>query len=667
LFLTLNLGVLNLVFALHMSVMPPRFSFRESRGLVTVCAIVVLVMGVVLARWPRPVKEEKIIARKQAGIMALKSRGESVPTGAYPKVEEYVRVWLRRGWKADTWIAGMLLLASPWLGRRRREGMKFLSRPEMGRLTRWQVAGVIGLMLLAAWHNWPRLFHSMWGDEEFNASRFILDEVSHGEDGSIRITPRPWATTLWSMRKPTNHLGYSTLARLTHDAFFEKKDGADDPWFSEALLRAPVFVAGLLLIPGFVWALRVWGLRPWWGLALVLFHPWFTRFGVDGRGYGFIMLGAALMLGALGRALQTGRWAWWIAFGFCGFFQVWSNLQGVYPVAALNLVAALCLWRGDATADSRRLLAARWVVANALTLMLVVGWLAPCWPQLQEFMARGEIHGDLDWRFWKDGLCAWCFGQPYHPWDGPENPLRYALEISMLTMPWLHVVGIALFGALLVIGLGSLCRNKSQCPLLLFALGAPAIMLLHMQLTDNRPYDWYFCPFVPGLFLIAAAGSSWFSRPGTGRSVRMALLGGTVALFAFITRDARAVLRSHPIEPSRESVSLYRTIVNPRNPDFGRGIMSGGFAFYTEGYDPALHRFHDAAGLRALMEEADRSGRKFFINTGMIGYDRDFGFAGICELLDDSARFEHVATLHGLLRSTTREVYRYRGRADQGP
>ena len=315
-----------------------RIPLRESRGFIVACAFVFALMLAVLGRWPHPVKEERAIAKKQAEAAALRSRGESVPPSAYPKVEQYVAVWLRRAWTLNTVIAGALLLASPWLGWRRRDGMRFVPAPEVKPLTRWCVAGVIALMALAAWHNWPRLFHSMWGDEEFNASRFILDEVSRDEDGTIKITPRDWTTTLWSMRKPTNHLGYSFFARLTHDTFFEKKDGPADLWFSEALLRLPVFVAGLLLIPAFVWALRVWGLRPWWGLLLLLLHPWFTRFGVDGRGYGFIMLGAVLMLGALGRGLQTGRWIWWLVFGFGGFFLVWSNLQGVYPVGALNLV-----------------------------------------------------------------------------------------------------------------------------------------------------------------------------------------------------------------------------------------------------------------------------------------------------------------------------------------
>jgi hypothetical protein len=130
--------------------------------------------------------------------------------------------------------------------------------------------------------------------------------------------------------------------------------------------------------------------------------------------------------------------------------------------------------------------------------------------------------------------------------------------------------------------------------------------------------------------------------------------------FAFVTEKARTAYRMHPIEPSRESVSLYRKVTNPRNPDLEKDVISGGFVFYTEGYDPALRRFKDAAGLQALIAEAVRSHRQLFINTGMIEYARAYGFAEVCAMLDDPAQFEHVATLTGLLPSTTREVYQWK-------
>lgn len=634
-----------------MNRLPARIPFRESRNFIIASAVVFFALLTVRIVIDRPVKEEKAIAKRKA-------------EGKVVAPEAYVPVWLYKGLRMNLVIAGAVLLTSPWLGRRRDPAMKFLDALVTEPVKRWEIIACVALMGVAAWHNAPRLHHSMWGDEEFNASRFMLDYVERAEDGTLEIKERSWVTTLWNMRKPTNHLGYSFFARLTHDTFFEKKTGPADPWFSEALLRTPVFISGLLLIPAFLWALRVWGLRPWWGLLLLLLHPWFTRFGVDGRGYGFIMLGATVMLGVLGRALQTGRWHWWLVFGFGGFFLVWSNLQGIYPVAALNLTALACLLRRDLANPARWLLAGRWFVANMLTLMLIVGYLTPCWPQLQEFMAKGEITGTLDARFWEDGICAWWFGQPWVPWDEPQNPLRYSMQISMQTLPWLHVAGIAFFVVLIIAGIVVLLKNRGQRVLLIFALGAPALMLLHMAVSHNRPYDWYFTTFLPGLFLMAAAGAESLMSRETRKLVPIAGLVVTVGLYAFITRQPRTLLRNHPIEPSRDSVALYRKVTNPRHPDIDKGVLSAAFTMYTEGYDPALHRFNSVEQLRTLMDESDRSTKPLFINVGFLKFMRlKDETRPSCEVIEDPAIFEHVATLHGLLPYTTRDVFRYRGKA----
>jgi hypothetical protein len=659
---------------------------RESRNLVIACGILFVVLLAALAYVNRYCdhkgrlerehkvrvagleaqgrKDEAAALRRDRTLTELEKRIiERKQNGEVVAPEAYVPVWLYKGLKANLAIAGALLLASPWLGRRRRDGMHFLPAPARTRVKRWEIVLCVALMGLAAWHNAPRLFQSMWGDEEFNASRFMLDYAERNETGTLEIKERPWSTTLWNMRKPTNHLGYSFFARLTHEAFFEKKTGPADPWFSEALLRTPVFIAGLLLMPAFLWALRVWGLRPWWGLLLLLLHPWYTRFGVEGRGYGFIMLSATLMLGVLGRALQTGRWRWWLLFGVLGFILPWCNFQGIYPVAALNLTACLCLLSRKLEGPPRRLLTSRWLVANMMMLVLIVGYLAPCWPQLQEFMAKKEIAGSLDLRFWMDGPCAWFYGQPWQPWDEPNNPLRYAMQLSMQTLPALHWLGLVLFELLIVAGVVQLARKTEHRALLAFTLGAPALMLLHMAVSHNRPYDWYFTTFVPGLFLMAAAGATFVIERFAKPVVPGLLLVVIAGCYAFLTRVPRSLLRDHPLESSRESVALYRQVTNPRHPDIDKDVLSGALGMYTEGYDPALYRCSNEQELRELMALADRTGKPLFLNMGYYRYLRDMsGLRPACELVENPALFEHVETFPGLLHSTTREVFRYKGK-----
>lgn len=624
-----------------------RTQLRDSQKAVTVCAVIFLACLSALLVIQRPDKEEKAIRRR-------------IEEGKLVQPESYVPVWLFKGLRANVLITGLVLLASPWLGRRRRPNMSFVPAPPIAGLRKWEMAACVALMGFAAWQNAPRLHHSMWGDEEFNASRFILDDVERQADDTLKIESRSWTTTLWNMRKPTNHLGYSFFARLTHEAFFEKKTGPHDPWFSESLLRTPVFISGLLLIPALFWALRIWGIRPWWALLLLVIHPWFVRFGVDGRGYGFVMLGSTLLLGILGRAMQTGAWRWWLASGLMGFFVVWSNMQSVYIVGALNLAAVVALMQRGLQPDARRLLAGRWILSNMLTLVLMVGYLAPCLPQIQEFMKKGEIHGTLDARWWKDSFSAWFFGQPWEPWDEPANPNRYAMLLSMKDLPWLHVAGIALMAGLFVAGAALLLKNRLQRPVVVFILGAPALMIVHMAITANRPYDWYFCPYVPGLCALIAVASAPLTNLRS-RAVGVAALILTVSLFGYVTRVPRSLLRAYPLEPGRESVALYRTeVVNPRHPDIDKKLISGALSMYTEGYDPALCRFKDTAGLNELTALAERSGKELYVNVGFLRFVRTGVMKDVCQVLEDPARFDHVATLYGLLPYTTRDVFRYR-------
>ncbi|TLD71254.1 hypothetical protein FEM03_06885 [Phragmitibacter flavus] len=625
-----------------------RIPFSQSLPLIAVCAALFFGLLISLAVVDRPVKEEREIERR-------KSVGQTVA----PKL--YVAVWLYRGLQANLVLAGALLLASPWLGVRRKEGVALLPKTEVAPFGKLKVIACVGLMGVAAWHHAPRLSHGMWGDEEFNASRFMVPEVERQEDGSLEFKERPWVTTLWSMRKPTNHLAYSAAARLSHDTFFEPGSGPQDKFFSEALFRAPVYVAGLLMIPAFLWALRVWGLSGWWALLLLMLHPWYLRFGVDGRAYCFMMLASILLVGSLGRALQTGLWRWWVAIGIGGFFLNWCNLQGLYQLAALHITIGGFLLVGGLSNDARFFLGRRWVVSGVITGMLMLGYLSPCWPQLLEFLEKEEIKGVMDRSYWEEALGGWFFGQPWVTWHQPDNPLRYGMDLSMRWLPGLHWAGIGLFVGLLVAGLGLLVVDRKRWALLGFLVGGPLVMLTHMAVSHSRPYDWYFSPYVPGLLMVLAVGMTWLAR----RRFGVVALVVTVGLFALVTREPRRLFRDHPVEASRESVASYREVTNPRHPDIEKEVISGAYGMYTEGYDPAMRRFDDMQGLRDLMAEADRSSRRLYVNAGNIAFLRGSeATRDVTLMLEDAALFEPAGTFYGLLPFTTRSVFRYRGGAE---
>lgn len=626
---------------------------KESLPVVAACLVLFAALLTALIVVDRPKKEEREIERRKAAGQTIS------PT-------QYVAPWLYKGLKANLVLAGLLLVASPWLGGRKPQGLELQEMPQKPDGTgsgKWKVWACVGLMGVAAWHHAPRLFHGMWGDEEFNASRFILPQVERAKDGTLEIKERSWKTTLWSMRKPTNHLGYSALARLSHDTFFKPSNGPQDPFFSEALLRAPVYVAGLLMIPACIWALGVWGISGWWSVLLLMLHPWYLRFGVDGRGYGFMMLAVVLAIGAIGRALQTGQWRWWLLLSFLGFEMAWSNFLGLYPLAALHgaILAGLCF--GGLSGEAKWFLAKRWLVCGVVSGMFMVGYLAPCLPQLIEYLAKHEIQGDWDMAFVKDVLSGWWFGQPWKTWPQPENPLRYGMDLALQGAPWMRTLGVGLWLGLLVAGSVMVWRKRSQWALAAFCFGAPAVMVAHMLVSHSRPYDWYFSPYIPGALALIGVAGTWVGQRKWGKVV-MSML---VVVYGLMTHHARQVFREHAVEDSRSSVASYREVTNPRHPDIEKDVISGGFVMFTEGYDPALRRFQDVTGLKALMEEADRSGKKLFVNVGNLDFvRRSDGTRDITALLEDGQHFELSGVYHGLLPFTTRHVFRYKGSGDAG-
>src|SRR4051812_33439075 len=134
--------------------------WAESSRYIRVTGLVFFVMLAVLFSWKTPRKEAELIARKEA-------------EGRWVRPELLVPVWLHKGWGMSTAGAGLLLLCSPWLGRRRTTSMRFHELPSARPRQKYELAGVAALMIFGAWQSYPRLFHSLWGDEEYDIALFV--------------------------------------------------------------------------------------------------------------------------------------------------------------------------------------------------------------------------------------------------------------------------------------------------------------------------------------------------------------------------------------------------------------------------------------------------------------------------------------------------------------
>jgi hypothetical protein len=277
-----------------------------------------------------------------------------------------------------------------------------------------------------------------------------------------------------------------------------------------------------------------------------------------------------------------------------------------------------------------------------------------------EFMKKGEIRGAMDAMWWRDSLCGWIYGQPWHAWAGPETALHHAMSTAMAGLPSVYKVVMTLVVVTLVYGAGVLAFDKDRRTLLVFILGGPALMLLHMGTSGNKPYPWYLVPFLPGLLMLAGAAFQGLARKSITWSLVPMMV--VVAAFAWISHTPRQMLRLHPIEASRDSVAAYREIMSPRSPGFDR-VMGGALSMFTEAYDPAMYRVNDLAEFQQLLDSADQSQRPLYFNLGNVPFLKAHPpYTPIIEVLEDPARFSHVGHFPGLMPFTSRDVYKYLGK-----
>ena len=597
---------------------------------------------------------DKTKHRYESAMIERVEQGKAIPP------HWYVPSWMWKGLLANVGLAALLVVASPWATKK----VVPVEAPRNKPLSKWEW-GVLALVVgIAAVQNAPRLSHSLWGDEEYTMKKLIAPQATRAESGELVFKEQTWATTFWSFRKPTNHIGYTVVARVFHDTFFSPTKGPTDPWFSELWIRMPVYLAGLLSIPALVWACWVWGLRG--GLVLIAFvysqHAWFMRFGVDARGYGFVLLFVPLLIGIAGRALQAGRWRWWLAFAFAEFFVFWAYFGVVYFLVALNGAVLLTLaLRKSVGLGDRLAVLTRWLVASMVAGMLVIALMAPCLPQLIEFLAQKPLAGKMDGMWFLDAACYLMSGIPWQPWDA-NNPLCTAWAHSSTWPLMFPFAAVVLVVATLVgfgMGVMRLGLDPEKRWLLVVILGAPVLMIVHQWSSGILPYHWYLLPYLPGGFFVVAAGLSSLDLTQKRVSVSAMAAVAVSILIAQVAARERQFLAAHPIEPCRESVALTRKISNPYHPDYDKGVITAGFSFYTEAYDPGTIEFADAEGLRQLMKKAAAEGKDLFVNFGFREW-ADLHFADVMAVLDDANQFEHCATLPGMFLASTREVYRFK-------
>ena len=532
----------------------------------------------------------------------------------------------------------------------------------------------IGIGIVLAKSSANRLDQSLWDDEEKALRYFTVGRCAPDKEQLLKFTPATWLDAFFNYRQPNNHILFTVLSKASHEASGHRIDTPGQPYFSERALRLPAFFAGLAAIGGL--GLSLWlighpraGL---WAMPLLALHPWFLRYLVEARGYSLILLLGPLTAATLWRALRGGSAGWWVAFAAGQFALLYSFPGSIHGVFWLNVAALAWLLFSTAARPWRPHLLPRWLAANLWSAIVFIVLMAPAVPQLLEYLRehRDTIPFNMDSA--RNVASLLFSGSTWQNWD-PSNPLSLGLKDQIAADARVALSATVMLAAMAA-GFLHCLRARRNLLWLWPVLLLPTISFpLHAWLKDHPFYPWYAVgtlPFLCGLAALGVEGIASFVPSARARqSVTLALGLALTLAGAGLTAKQRDITTSHPIEPKRDSMLLYRADApNPFDPR-QQEVISIGFHQENITYDPGQRRLDDVkkqAAIDDVIAEANRTGKPLFVDFAQESYAR-VHFREIFERLDDPDLFERVAILHGLEPQNTRVVLRYIGKPERNP
>jgi hypothetical protein len=426
---------------------------------------------------------------------------------------------------------------------------------------KWILPLVLGAVLWGTWERWPRLTHSFWNDEAYAMNRFMHGAWDEQDDGTMAFEPVTWTSTLFENRNGNNHLLNSVVSRVSLDAW-RAVTGQPRVAFDEAVARFPHFLAGigvifLMFLLGREMGSPLVGVTAAWLMAI---HPWHIRYGVEARGYSFMLCFVALTLLALVRALRTDKLRWWLLFAVAEGLFLLSFPGAAYVAVAVNVMCLIeLLMRRDWTM-TRRLIA-----FNALGAVPVMFWVFPSVPQirlwLQEHLPEYVTHV---WHWLHDLMSVLVTGWQY------DNPLREShvgtdwkgVMESFWTFGSYHVpsaVVISILAAFFVAGLVLAFRRGMAGRLIVIPPVLAALVSMAINLRPGTPMTVWYLIFL--LIPVTLAVPLALERAGQWRNLRwlpVALCVWFVLRFGLGTEKATAALREHDRQPMRQAVAFIR-------------------------------------------------------------------------------------------------------------
>jgi hypothetical protein len=422
-------------------------------------------------------------------------------------------------------------------------------------MKRWLWVLVLGAVMFGAWERWPKLWQSYWNDEAYSLERFAHGAWEEQKDGTVTFEPVTWTATLFENRNGNNHLLNSLTSRLSLDVW-RAVTGAPREAFSEAATRMPQYLAALAtILVVFLLGCEIGSPLVGAGAAwLMAVHPWHVRYGVEARGYSFMILFVGVTLVGLVRALRTNKLRWWLLFGASEALFLLSFPGALYVALLVNVVCVVELLRQRAWTMTGRL-----VAFNALASVPVLQWVLPSVPQILAWLNEHlpEYVTDV-WQWLQDLGSVMVVGWQY---DNPLRESHVGTDWKGVTsrFPLPPAVEVGLFVVLILAGIALAWRRGPAARLIVVAPVLAAVVSLAMNLRPGNPMTvWYLIYLLIPLTLAMLLPLEAIGRMTKLRWLAPALCAGFVYFYDMGTHTAVAALREHDRQPTRQTVAFIR-------------------------------------------------------------------------------------------------------------
>lgn len=377
---------------------------------------------------------------------------------------------------------------------------------------------LIALVLLSVWIRLPQLDRWVFRDEQDTLRYQIhgyhqLDKKTQ----QLEFSEATWADAFFWNPHGNNPVLTSVTSKASLD-LWRSISGAPRDTFNRIAFRLPVFLAGLLTIVALWWMARA-VLAPELALgvaAMGALHPEIINYGIEARGYGFMLLGGSVSIGAAFLALRHGTWRNWGLLGFGFFIMLFAYAGSVFFVLPFALIIFGTLL------GRRRQSELKAAADRDLLRLILVGaafggiFVQVEMPALMCFLLQQRPFpwtNDLDagwlFSFWTQNATGRMF-----EWDGatPGSPSLISHVLGTLfpqaPLYWTLAISIPVF---MVVGLVSFWRANPPWArlLMIVALISPLIQaVVHFYVIHRVLFFFYLLYVLPVYLVLLLEGLS---------------------------------------------------------------------------------------------------------------------------------------------------------------